>query len=193
MLPGAFDKIRAVFLQRLIGSLRAVGGNTLVAPDCLQSLQRPFPGDPVQVKQILNRTPGSFQQTKEQMLHGHKIILHLLRLLLGSVQRGIHIGSDIKPVRFPASGNGRDFPKMTDSSRFQTFRGHFHLLDQLRDQSSLLLHKGQQQVYLFQLLMVIVHSQLLRRLHSFQRLLGIVSKIHSNPSFRVLALYVVEC
>ena len=58
------------------------------------------------------------------------------------------------------------------------------LLEQLRDQALLLRSEGVQQMFRFQLVMLILHSQLLRRLQSLEGLLGILIGIHKvKPPF----------
>ena len=59
---------------------------------------------------------------------------------------------------------------------------------QLGSQSVFLPQQRQQQMDLLQLLMTVLDRKILCRLHSFQRLLGIVVEIHSNPSFRFSTL-----
>ena len=58
LLPGPAHQIRAVLLQGLIGVLRAVGGDPLVAPDGLQGLQAVLFGDAVGPLTAPSQAPG---------------------------------------------------------------------------------------------------------------------------------------
>ena len=55
LLPGLFYQIIAVFLQRVIGSLRVVADNSLVAPYCGKSLQERLSVNTVSAEKILHR------------------------------------------------------------------------------------------------------------------------------------------
>ena len=62
LLPGTLHQICSVLFQRVIGALRVVGGNPLVAPDGLQGLKHALLRNAVGVKQGLDPAAGSFQQ-----------------------------------------------------------------------------------------------------------------------------------
>ena len=195
LLSCPLHQIRAVFFQGFVGTFRGISGDPLVTPDGLQGLQGILLRDTVGVKQILDTCSGGIQQSQEQMLHGHKFILHLGSLGFGGSKDRIRIRSDIETVHIPASGNGGNLPKQLGRCRLHAFHGFFHLPKQLGSQSALLPQQRQQQMDLLQLLMTVLDRKILCRLHSFQRLLGIVVEIHSNPSFRfsTLALRVLIC
>ena len=193
LLSCPLDQVSAVLFQRVVGSLRVVGGDTLIAPDFLQSLQNTFPRNLIGLEQLLHTAPGSFQQPQEQMLHGHIFILHGLRLLLRRIERGLHVGADIKAVHCLTCPHAGNLPQLGFRRRFQTFHRNVHLFQQLGDQTALLLQQCQKQMHLLHLLMRILHRQLLRALDGFNRFLGIVVEVHLLYLPFALALYRCEC
>ena len=193
LLSCPLDQIGAVLFQRVVGSLRVVGGDTLIAPDFLQGLQDTFPRNPVSLEQLLHTALGSFQQPQEQMLHGHIFILHGLRLLLRRIECGLHVGADIKAVHCLTRPHAGNLPQLGFRRRFQTFHRNVHLFQQLGDQAALLPQQCQKQMHLLHLLMRILNRQLLRALDGFNRFLGIVVEVHLLYLPFALALYRCEC
>ena len=193
LLSCPLDQIGAVLFQRVVGSLRVVGGDTLIAPDFLQSLQNTLLCNLIGLEQLLHAAPGSFQKSKEQMLHRHIFILHGLRLLLRRIERGLHVGADIKAVHCLTCPHAGNLPQLGFRRCFQTFHRNVHLFQQLGNQAALLLQQCQKQMHLLHLLMRILHRQLLRALDGFNRFLGIVVEVHLLYLPFALALYRCEC
>ena len=193
LLSCPLDQIGAVLFQRVVGSLRVVGGDTLIAPDFLQSLQNTLLCNLIGLEQLLHAAPGSFQKSKEQMLHRHIFILHGLRLLLRRIERGLHVGADIKAVHCLTCPHAGNLPQLGFRRRFQTFHRNVHLFQQLRDQTALLPQQCQKQMHLLHLLMRILNRQLLRALDSLNRFLGIVIEVHLLYLPFALALSSLEC
>ena len=138
LLSCPLDQIGAVLFQRVVGSLRVVGGDTLIAPDFLQGLQNTLLCNLISLEQLLHAAPGSFQKSKEQMLHRHILVLHGLRLLLRRIERGLYVGADIKAVHCLTCPHAGDLSQLGLRRRFQTFHRNVHLFQQLRDQTALL-------------------------------------------------------
>ena len=193
LLSCPLDQIGAVLFQRVVGSLRVVGGDTLIAPDFLQGLQDTLLRNLIGLEQLLHTASGGFQQPQEQMLHGHIFILHGLRLLLRRIECGLHVGADIKAVHCLTCPHAGNLPQLGFRRRFQTFHRNVHLFQQLGDQTALLPQQCQKQMHLLHLLMRILHRQLLRALDGFNRFLGIVVEVHLLYLPFALALYRCEC
>ena len=193
LVPGLLHKIRAVLFQRVVGSLRVVGGDSLIAPDFLQSLQNTLLCNLIGLEQLLHAAPGSFQKSKEQMLHGHIFILHGLRLLLRRIERGLYVGADIKAVHGLTCPHAGNLPQLSLRRRFQTLHRNVHLFQQLRGQTALLPQQCQKQMHLLHLLMRILNRQLLRALDGLNRFLGIVIEVHLLYLPFALALSLFEC
>ena len=192
LLSCPLDQIGAVLFQRVVGSLRVIGGDTLIAPDFLQSLQNTLLCNLIGLEQLLHAAPGSFQKSKEQMLHRHILVLHGLRLLR-RIERGLHVGADIKAVHCLTCPHAGDLSQLGFCRRFQTFHRNVHLFQQLRDQTALLPQQCQKQMHLLHLLMRILNRQLLRALDSLNRFLGIVIEVHLLYLPFALALSSLEC
>ena len=193
LLSCPLDQIGAVLFQRVVGSLRVVGGDTLIAPDFLQSLQNTLLCNLISLEQLLHAAPGSFQKSKEQMLHRHILVLHGLRLLLRRIECGLHVGADIKAVHGLTCPHAGNLPQLGLRRRFQTFHRNVHLFQQLRDQTALLPQQCQKQMHLLHLLMRILNRQLLRALDGLNRFLGIVIEVHLLYLPFALALSSLEC
>ena len=193
LLSCPLDQIGAVLFQRVVGSLRVIGGDTLIAPDFLQSLQNTLLCNLIGLEQLLHAAPGSFQKSKEQMLHRHILVLHGLRLLLRRIERGLYVGADIKAVHGLTCPHAGDLSQLGLRRRFQTLHSNVHLFQQLRGQTALLPQQCQKQMHLLHLLMRILNRQLLRALDGLNRFLGIVIEVHLLYLPFALALSLFEC
>ena len=89
---GALHQIGAVFFQRVVGLLRIVRGDPLVAAHLGQSLQQAFFGHAVGLQQRLQRTVGGLHQRQQQMLHRDIFVLHGGCGLLGGAQGLVKVG-----------------------------------------------------------------------------------------------------
>ena len=103
LAAGPLHQIGAVFLQRLIGVLRAVRRHAAAAADGLQGLQAVLLADAIVRKQRRDGLVGRVEHGKEQVLHGDILVLHRLGCLLGGVQGPVHILGHIDLVRLPAA------------------------------------------------------------------------------------------
>ena len=125
-------------------------------------------------KSLMDDALGGIQQRQEQMLHGHKVILHPLGGILGSHQGLIQSVADIDFVCLTGTGHPGELPYLCHGSGGQALHGHVHLLEQLGNQSPVLLQQRCQQMNLLQLLMIIPNRQVLRILNGF---LGFLCKV----------------
>ena len=63
VLAGPLHQVGAIFLQGVIGLLRVVAGDPLVAPDGGQGLHHLFLGDVIGAEQLLQGAVGAVQQS----------------------------------------------------------------------------------------------------------------------------------
>ena len=155
-----------------------------------------FPGSTVfcpYIEQALDAVLGGIQQAQQQMLHGNELILHVIRPILGGNEGLVQVIADIDFVRLPGAGDPGELAQLRLGSSLKALHGDVHFPQQLGNQSALLLQQGRQQMDLLQLLVIVPNRQILRALNSFLGFLRKVLKIHSDPSFPVLALSYVEC
>ena len=125
------------------------------------------------------------------MLHRYEAVLHLLGLLFCSLQHPVGILGDVELVRLPASGDPGEFVQLGVHRRIQALHRNAHFLQQLGSQSPLLPQKRRQQMHLLHLLILVAYHNLLCQLHSLQRFLRVISKLHNQhflSPFSTLAL-----
>ncbi len=114
------------------------------------------------------------QQGEEDVLDADVVILHGLGLAGGSAQHFVRCLRDIDLVRVTArAGHPGHCGKLFRHGSREAACVHIQLLQKLRDQALLLRSQGVQQMLRLQCVMLILHSQLLGCLQSFQCLLGI--------------------
>ena len=174
LLSCPLDQIGAVLFQRVVGSLRVIGGDTLIAADFPQCFQRLAFLNLISLEQLLHATPGGVDQAKEQMLHGNIFVLHGLCLLLGRGESIFYVVAEIKGIRLTAHSHAGEFPQLGFRRRFQTFHRNAHLFQQLGDQSILLLYQRQKQMHLLHLRIGILKHQIPCVLNGFSGFLGTV-------------------
>ena len=179
LLPGQIDQILAIFLQGVVGILGVVVGHALVAAHGSQLLQKRILLDVEGAEQLRGVLGRLIQQPQEHMLHTDVFVLHGLGFPGGSVQDFIRCLRDIDLVRVTAGaghpGQGR---QLFGHSSGKAARVHVQLLQKLRDQALLLRSQGVQQMFRLQSVVLVLHSQLLGSLQSFQCFLRILIGIH---------------
>ena len=119
------------------------------------------------------------------MLHADVLVLHGLGFTGGGAQDLVGGLRDIDLVRVAAGaghpGQGR---QLFGNGSGKAAGIHVQLLEQLRDQALLLRSKGVQQMFRLQSVVLVLHSQLLGCLQSFQSFLSILIGIHKvKPPF----------
>ena len=179
LLPGQIDQILAVLLQSVVGILGVVVGHALVAAHGSQLLQERILLDVEGAEQLRGVLGRLIQQAQEHMLHTDVFVLHSLGFPGGGAQNFIRCLRDIDLVRVTAGaghpGQGR---QLFGHGSGKAARVHVQLLQKLRDQALLLRSQGVQQMFRLQSIVLVLHSQLLGSLQSFQRFLRILIGIH---------------
>ena len=122
------------------------------------------------------------------MLHGDEFILHVLRPVLGGNEGLVQVVADIDFVRLPCAGDAGELAQLRLGGCLEAFHGDVHFPQQLGHQSPVLLQQGCEQMDLLQLLVIVPNRQVLGILNGFLGFLRKVLKIHSDPSFLLLAL-----
>ena len=184
VLPGTLHQIGAVFLQCVVGLLRVVAGDPLVAADGLQRFQTVLPVDLVRLEQGPQHVVRMVQHGQEQVFHRDKLILHLIGQMLGGLEHIVHLPGNIIFIGFTAGTGdlGQPVNLLTDRC-LQTFHRHAHLLQQLGNQTVFLLQQGQQQMALLNLLVGMLQGDGLSALDGFQGLFRIFLCIHKAMTF----------
>ena len=74
LIPGPFHQILPVFLQRIIGCFRIVGGDSLIATHRRKRLQKALFGDAELPKDFLDFSVGMLQHGQKQVFYGNILI-----------------------------------------------------------------------------------------------------------------------
>ena len=128
LLTCALDQIGAVFLECLIGVFRRIGGHALVAADGLKRLQAALLCNIVGRKQTLERRVCRFDQGKQQMLDGDKVIFHLVRNFLRPAERLVDGSCHIIFIGLAAgTRHTRELAQLLQDGRVQTLDRDPHL------------------------------------------------------------------
>ena len=185
LLAGKVYQILTVFLQGVVGILRVVIGDALVAAHCGELLQELILGDAKGTEQFCRVLILLIQQAQKHMLYADIVVLHGLCLAGCGAEHLIGGLRDIDLVGVTAgAGHPGQSRKLFSHGGRKAAGVHIHLLQQLRDQALLLRSQCVQQMFGFQLVMLVLHCQLLRCLQSLQRFLRILIGIHKvKPPF----------
>jgi len=185
LLAGKIYQILTILLQGVVGLLGIVVGDALVAAHCCELLQELIFRDAERTEQLGGVLGLLVQQTKEHMLHADIVVLHGLGFSGGGAEHLIGSLRDIDLVGVTAgAGDPGQSRKLFGHGGSKTTGVNIQLLQQLRDQALLLRSEGVQQMFRFQLIVLVLHSQLLRCLQSLQRFLCILIGIHKvKPPF----------
>ena len=122
---------------------------------------------------------GAVQKAQQDMLHRDILVLHGLGCGLSGLEGPVHILGHIDLVRLPAPARhlGQFLHLCLDRGGKAGHR-HTHSGQQLWNKALLVGEKGQQQVLLLDLLIAVLHGQLLRPLDGCQGPLGKLIHIH---------------
>ena len=179
VLPGPLHQVGAVFLQGVVGLLRVVAGDPLVAPDGGQGLHDLFLCHVIGAEQLLQTAVGAVQQPQEDMLHRDILVLHGLGGGLGGFQGLVHVLGDIDLPRLPAAAG-----HLGQLLHLGGYRGgkaghrHAHGGQKLGNKALLVAQKGQEQVLLLDLLIAVFHGDILGPLNGGQGFLGKLVHVH---------------
>ena len=128
LLTGALYQVRAVFLERLIGILRRVGGHALVAADGLKRLQAALLCNIVGRKQTLERRVCRLDQGQQQMLDRDEVVLHLIRDFLCAAERFVDCARYIIFIGLPSGArHTRELAQLLQNGCVQTLDRDPHL------------------------------------------------------------------
>ena len=140
LFPCLFDKVGAVFFQRLIGVLGVVRGHAAAAADALQHLQALLLCDTVVAQQGRDGAVRLVQHGEEQMLHGNIVVAHGFRGLLRGSEQLLHAAGEIELIRRAArTAHARQLIHCGLRGGFQTFHRHACALEKLRHEAAVLL------------------------------------------------------
>ena len=176
VVPGLLHQLLAVFFQGVIGGLRVVAGDSLIAPDCGERLEKALPGDAVLLPDGLNLPVGLLEHGQEKMLHGHILISQLLCLVLRPqkhiVQILAHIG--LSPLNLGALCH------RPLCAVHKMLLLDLHLLYQLQNQTVLQSQQAVQQMLLFNLLISVLIGCLFAPFHSLEGFLRKFLYVHND-------------
>ena len=116
---------------------------------------------------------------KEDVLYRDILILHVVGGFLRLIQHLINLVGNIDFPGFP-SGTGHMRQRLHGAAgvRLQSFRRYAHFQQQLGDQPLILRQQGIEEVFLFQLHILMLDGDILSRLDGFQGFLGEFLGVH---------------
>ena len=177
--PGPLHQVGTVLFQRVIGLLRMVGSDPLVATDIGQRLKDALPGDVVGAEELLERPVGGIDQRQQQMLHRDVFILHAGGDGLGRAQSFVDPGGDVELALLPAgTGDPGQFFHLRFDRGGEGGDREAQIAQQLRDQAALIGEQREQKMRLLDLLVAVFGGQSLGVLYGLQGFLGIVLRVH---------------
>ena len=97
-----FDKILTVLFQSVVGVLRVITRDPLIATHRTQLLHKLLGCDAESLEDFAGSLAGPLQNTEEYMLYADVFILHLLGLLLGGIEGTVQIVGDVNFLRVTA-------------------------------------------------------------------------------------------
>ncbi len=146
-LAGLRHEIDAVFLQGLVGRLGVFGRHTLVAPDLAQRLHDLCPVQAETLEKFLHCLgPADLDESQEQVLRAHKLVLQRFGLLLGPRQDIVHGLRHKNLGNIHAARDPRQPLQLPIHGELEGARREPELLDKPRDNPLFLAGKGGQQM-----------------------------------------------
>ena len=103
LLARKLHKVLRIFAERIIGTLRRIARDPRAAADIVERRKKCVALYGKLLEDGLDRFVRRVHNSKEHMLHGNILILHVLRLLFGGVKRTVQLRRNVNPVRFPAA------------------------------------------------------------------------------------------
>ena len=177
LLPGQLDQVGTVFLQGVIGILRAVRRDAGGTPDLHQRFQERFRGITEGFQQAADGGGRLRAQADPQMLDGKILVLHLLRGFLRLEQRLFYIGGIAG-----LGGGGTGYPGHAVQILLQGTAESLHrdaaAGKQLRNQILRILRQGGNQMLLLHIHVAVFHGKRLGPLQGGERLLRQLIHIH---------------
>ena len=181
VLPGQFDQVRAVLLQRVVGVLRAVGGDAGRAAHIAERLEEGFLIIAQALQDLLDPRIGLVAQAHPDVLDREVLVLHLLGAGFGLKERLLQVGGDIDLVGFAAgTGHPGDAAQGLGDGSTQAVGRQAALVQQLGNQGRAVLGEGEHHMLLIHLLVAVFHGDLLGPLDGGDGLLGELIHIHRH-------------
>ena len=176
MVPGLADELLAVFGKCVIGCLRIVRCDPLIAADGRERFEECISGDPVFLEDLSDRAVGIPYERKEQVLNAHVFVAQLLRLIFSSQKHFVKISAHIDSCAGSAH--------LVEAGE-SPFRSHLelpgidtHLLNELQNKAVIYGQNTVKQMLLFDLLISVFIGKLFALIHSFNGLLCKLLNIH---------------
>ena len=120
------------------------------------------------------------QQTKQDMLHRDILVLHGPGFPFSGLEGLVHVLRYIHLARLPTgAGHLGQLVDLRVHRRLKAGDGHAHGGEQLGDEALPVPHQGQQQVRLLDLLVAVLHSDVLRPLNGGQGFLCKLIHVHT--------------
>ena len=178
---GTFYQILPVFCQHIVSFFRILIGNTLVAANFHQCRKECILSHGERFQHVLQFFAHGIEQAQYQMFYRYEIIFHAGSFFFCLPQCTVYVLRYIDLVCLPtASGYCRQIINGVFQLNLYVIDRHAHFLKQLRNQTALLLQQSTQQVYLFDLLVLVLHCKTICSLNRFQRLLCQFLCVHEN-------------
>ena len=175
-----FDKVLAILFQGVVGVLRVITRDPLIATHRTQLLHKFLGCDAESLEYFTGSLAGPLQNTEEYMLYADVFILHLLGLLLGGVEGAVQIVGDVNFLRVTArAGHAGQRLNLLQGRLGKGIGVNAEGLQQLRDKPVLLLGKGGQQMLLLHRVVGIFHRDALCSLQSLTGFLCHLFDVHS--------------
>ena len=181
--PGLRHQIDPVFLQRGVGRLGIVGRHALRPAHLFQHREHLRPVEAETLELLLER--GGFrdvEQTEQQMLDGHKIILQRFGLLFAA---GEHLVDGLRHVDLRGVDAARDLRnalQLPFDGELYGGRRDRQLVEEPGHDAVLLRHEGGNQVPRIDLGMIEPAGDVLRIRHRLTRHLGKFGEVHGGST-----------
>ena len=162
-LAGHLGQIAAILFQRLVGRLRVLRGDALIAAHFLQCRHQPIAADAELLQEPAGRA-GIGDQGQQQMLDRDVLVLELLGLILGLHQQAIEPAANGFTA---AAGDARQPLQLLLHATFQTVEIDVGLAEYGRSQARFLRKQGGEKVLDLDVLLSAARGQALCVLQCF--------------------------
>ena len=184
LIPGPLHQVGTIFIQSIIGILRVVAGHPLIAPDRGQGLQEAVPCDIHFPKDGFHLFVGVLDQSQEKMFHRDILVSHLLGFILRMDQGVVQVLAYILAASLDLGPFSYGLFRPVDDQVLVDP----HLLHQLQDQAVVLSEERVEQMLLLDLLVAVLHGDLLTVLNRLERFLRKFIYVHNIVLlYRVMA------
>ena len=141
-------------------------------------------------EQLLQAAVGAVQQPQENVLHRDILVLHGLGGGLGGLQGFVHVLGNIDLSRLPAAaGHLGQLLHLGGHRGGEAGHRHAHGGQKLGNKALLVAQEGQEQVLLLDLLVAVLHGDILGPLNGGQRFLGELVHVHmQETSFALVSI-----